>query len=113
MPKALVVSEGGLAVTTPREPSKVIAKFPQLQSWLADRVYDDGKPCGVVQLQVRTSPSGYEGNLKVADHGGLMIRVAGRNLDEVLAALEAALASNPVPFEVDPYPLNGSKGKKK
>lgn len=97
----------------PRDPGKVLTKFPKLFSLLMEREYEDKKPIGVVQLQLRTDGDRFKGNLKLADHGGLVINAHGRTVDELLVMLEAALASSPQAWEPDPYPLNGSKGKKK
>lgn len=97
----------------PRDAGKALAKWPRLCSLLAEREYDDKKPIGVVQLQIRTAGDRFEGNLKMADHGGLTMKGHGRTVDELLTLLEAGLSSSPQAWEPDPYPLNGSKAKKK
>lgn len=113
MPRAFRGVEGVGMGNLPRKRSELIAKLPTLQGWLCDRVYDDGKPCGLVQFTVRTRATDFEGTLKIADQGGLMMKVAADSFEDVLVALELALASEPAPWEPDPYPLNGNKGKKK
>lgn len=112
MPRAFKGLEGVGMGSLPRKRSKLIESLPNLQSWLMDRVYDDGKPCGVVQLTVRTTPTAFDATLKVADQGGLILRVQADSFEDCLVALEMALASEPCPWEPDPYPLNGAKKKK-
>lgn len=113
VPKPIDPNAPKAGVTTPRRPSKLLKGFPELASYLTDVAYPDGTPVGNVQLTVRTRGPLVVAQLKLAAMGGLRLTVEDTNADDALVALEALLLAEPVPFEPDPYPLDGQIKKKK
>lgn len=107
--------EGGVqvGVTMPRKPSKILGKMAELSSFLTEVQYADGTPIGNVQLSIRTRGPMLVAQLKMAAMGGMKLQVEDTSLDDVLAALEGLLMLEPVPWEPDPYPLDGGGKKKK
>lgn len=97
----------------PRPPSKILAQFSELHSWLRDCAYSDGKPVGMVQLAIRPKGAVYVVSLRVQDQGGLVMSVEDPHLDDALLLLEAALTAVPPPWTRDPYPLGVSQSKRK
>ena len=87
--------------------------FPALAGWLCDAAYDDGKPCGPVQLSLKRRGSDVVITLKLADQGGLKLEAVESSPDKALVALEALLKADPVPWQADAYPLSGGPKKKK
>jgi len=88
-------------------------KLPELASWLSDATYPDGKPVGMVQLSMRPKGAVYVVQLRIEDHGGLIVTVEDASLDDALVLLEATLTSDPIPWVRDPYPLGSVTKKKK
>lgn len=113
MPKMPGSVASGDVPPPPRKPSQALKAFKEVGSFLADAVWPDGTVMGAVQLSLRTRAGKVVAQLKLADHGGLRISVEGDHLDDALAGLEAALSVEPVPWERDPYPLEGSVKKRK
>jgi len=93
--------------------STLMLKVPELQSWLCDAAYPDGKPIGATQLSIRRRGSTVYATLKIADQGGLKVEVAEPSIDRAFVALEALLTGSPVPWQPDPYPLDAAGKKKK
>lgn len=113
VPKPIDPTAPKVGVTTPRRPTKLFKGFPELASYLTDVAYPDGTPLGNVQLSIRTRGPLVVAQLKLAQLGGLRLTVEDTNADDALVALEALLLTEPVPFEPDPYPLDGQLKKKK
>lgn len=113
MPKPIDPNAPRAGVSTPRRPTKLLKGFPELASYLTDVSYPDGSPVGNVQLSVRTRGPLIVAQLKLAGMGGLRLQVEDSCVDDALVALEALLLAEPVPFEPDPYPLDGQGKKKK
>lgn len=112
MPRPIVDSGAIIGESAPRPKSKLFEKFPELQGYLSEVAYSDGVKLGSVQLSIRTRGSQLVAQLKIADHGGLRLTAEERSVDDALVLLEAALTSTPVPWERDPYPLDGAVKKK-
>lgn len=93
--------------------SKLMSLMPELESWLCDPAYPDGKPIGSTQLAIRRRGGTISATFKVADQGGLKLEVAEPSVERALLALEALLTSNPVPWQPDPFPLDQGGKKKK
>lgn len=93
--------------------STMLGKCPELQSWLCDGSYPDGKPIGATQLTLRRRGAAIFAQLKIADQGGLKVEVSEPTIDRALAALEALLTAVTVPWQGDPYPLDSGAKKKK
>lgn len=85
---------------------------PELATWLCDGSYDDGAAKGDVTITLRRNVTTITALLKVED-GGLCLRASGDSVDDALVALELMLGANPVPWEVDSYPLGGGRKKPK
>lgn len=100
-------------IPSPRKPAQCFRGFKELNSFLADALWPDGAVMGAVQLSLRTRGGKIVAQLKLQDHGGLRLSVEGANVDDALAGLEAALSTDPAPWERDPYPLEGSVKKRK
>lgn len=113
MAKQIGTPQSGSFMPKHRGKGALLAKMPNLLSYLVDTTYDDGAPVGTVQLGIRTRGPLLIGQLRLADQGGLRIQVEANSFDEVLGLLEAALASPTAPWEPDPYPLDGAKKKRK
>lgn len=93
--------------------SKLLVQFGELESWLCDACYPDGKPIGSTQLSIRRRGASVYGTLKVADQGGLKLEVCEPSVERALVALEALLRGQPVPWQPDPFPLDQGGRKKK
>jgi len=113
MPKPPGEGASQPGVGKPRKASQVFVKLKEVASFLTDVTYPDGTPIGNVQLSLRTRGPLVQAQLKIAGLGGLKVSVEDSNVDEALLALEAALQSEPVPWEPDPFPLDGGGHKKK
>jgi len=113
MPRMPGGQEDRPGVGKPRKASQVLKSFKELASFFAEVNWPDGNPIGNVQLSIRTRGPLVQAQMKLAANGGLRLSVEDANLDEALLALEAALTADPVPWEPDPYPLDGLGGKKK
>lgn len=113
MPKAITNTNALAGIPPPRKPAQCFKGFKTLNEYLADAIWPDGTVMGAVQLSLRTRAGVIVAQLKLADHGGLRISVEGSNVDDALAGLEAALSTDPAPWECDPYPLDGAKKKAK
>lgn len=113
MPKPIDPNAPRAGVSTPRRASKFFKGFPELASYLTDVTYPDGTAVGNVQLTLRTRGPLVVAQLKLAAMGGLRLTVEDTNADDALVALEGLLLAEPVPFEPDPYPLDGQAKKKK
>lgn len=107
--------EGGpiAGVSASRKPTKILKGFGELASFLTDVTYSDGTPVGNVQLTLRTRGPMILCQLKMAAMGGMRLQVEDACLDDALVALEGLLLMDPVPWEPDPYPLDGGGKKKK
>lgn len=113
MPKPIGNTNAEELKTAPRKKSAILGKLAEIASYLADTKYPDGSPVGSVQLSLRTRGPSIVAQLKLATLGGLRLQVEEANVDDALIALEAALNAQPVPWEPDPYPLDGTGKKKK
>lgn len=111
MPQMPEMDEPGKPVGVPR--SKMLSQLPELNSWLSDAAYPDGKTLGAVQLAIRRRGQLVQLTLKLADSGGVKVEVQEPTLDMALAALEALLASKRVPWRKDDYPLDGALRKRR
>jgi len=112
MPTMPTVAPGGGTVVGAQK-SSMLAKCPELQSWLCDPSYPDGKPIGATQLTIRRRGASIFAQLKIADQGGLKVEAAEPSVDRALAALEAFLTCSPVPWQTDAYPLDAGAKKRK
>lgn len=125
---AVVIHEDEEVPTMPRIPTGAVAsgqlinraksrllgeKLPELTGWLSDASYPDGKPVGMVQLSIRPKGAVYVVQLRVEDHGGLILTVEDPVVDDALVLLEASLTSDPIPWTRDPYPLGSVTKKRK
>jgi len=113
MPKPFTGNPTEGTVLTGATKGGMAKNLPELMSWLCDASYEDGKPMGQVQVQLRRAGPLIVGVLKIADQGGLKLEVTDSSPDRALASLEAALSASPIPWQTDPYPLGGRTGKKK
>jgi hypothetical protein len=113
VPKLPQLGTDGQLAGRPRKKSSLFGKLPEIAAYLTDFSYPDGTPIGNVQLAVRTRGPLVVAQLKLAGLGGLRMTVEETDLDSALVALEAALSSEPQPWEPDPYPLDGQGKKKK
>lgn len=112
MPELPQIASGGGAITGAQK-STMLSKCPELQSWLCDPCYPDGKPIGATQLTIRRRGASIFVQLKIADQGGLKVEAAEPSIDRALAALEAFLTAKPVPWQTDAYPLDSGAKKRK
>lgn len=111
MPSMPEVEQPGKPVGVPK--SQMLVKMPELNSWLSDASYPDGKPLGSTQLAIRRRGQSVQLTLKLADSGGVKLEVLEPTLDLALAALEALLASPRVPWRKDDYPLDAALKKRR
>lgn len=107
------VAAQGQPVLTGVPKTTMLAKCPELQSWLCDPAYPDGKPIGATQLVIRRRGSAVWAQLKIADQGGMKVECSEPSIDRALAALEALLTASTVPWQVDQYPLDAGVKKRK
>lgn len=113
LPKVPIVVNVEGAAPVARRPAQCFKGFKELNSFLSDSVWPDGTAMGSVQLSLRTRAGRIIAQLKLADNGGLRLSVEGANVDDALAGLEAALSTEPAPWEVDPYPLDPAPKKRR
>jgi len=113
MPKPFAESAAA-ASGAPAGPDKgkILREAPTLLGWICDTQYDDGTPLGKTKLSITRDGSYVLAELKVQDGGGRKIAVREKNPDKALAALEALLSAEVVPWQHDDYPIGG-KGRKK
>ncbi len=111
MPSMPEVGDPGKPVGVPK--SQMLSKLPELNSWLSDAAYPDGKPLGSVQLAVRRRGQAVHLTIKLADCGGVKLEVNEPTLDLALVALEALLSSKKVPWRKDDFPLDGALKKRR
>lgn len=112
VPSLPSVAAGGGALTGVTK-STMLQKCPELQSWLCDPSYPDGKPIGATQLTIRRRGASIFVQLKIADQGGLKVEAAEPTIDRALAALEAFLTAGTVPWQTDAYPLDAGQKKRR
>jgi len=86
--------------------------MPALTGWLCDAGYEDGSKKGDVRLTVRASQGMIVVVLKVQD-GSVQVRASDKQIDMALAALDALLRGDPIPWEPDPYPIEDRTSKKR
>lgn len=113
MPKQPQKVDGDKVRGEPRKESQVLKKLKEISSFLSDIYYPDGTPIGNVQLTLRTKGPLVVAQMKIAGMGGLRLTCEALHVDDALMGLEAALNSEPPPWEPDPYPLDGHSKKKK
>jgi len=113
MPRMPSADASNPSVGKPRKKTQIFGKLPEVASYLTDFSYPDGTPIGNVQVSFRTRGPLVVAQIKLAGLGGLRMTVEETDLDAALIALEAALSSEPAPWEPDPYPLDGMLKKKK
>jgi hypothetical protein len=87
--------------------------YPKLCEWLCDPVWDDGSPIDQVRLSVRRTGALVVVSLQCAALGGIRVEAQSSSPDRALAALEALLSSETVPWTQDPYPIGRPIGKRK
>lgn len=100
-------------IPPPRKPSQMMKGLKEVNSFLSDALWPDGSVMAAVQLSLRTRGGKIVAQLKLADHGGLRLSVEGAHVDDAMAALEAVLSTEPVPWERDPYPLEAVAKKRR
>lgn len=88
------------------------ADYPNLYEAMASSSYEDGTPKGPGVLIIKGRDHQVSLSLKI-EGSGLMIRLAGPGLVEVLLALDALLGSDAAPWEEDPYAAASGARKKK
>lgn len=113
VPKPVTNTNALAGIPPPRKPSQLLKNLKELNQYLSDATWPDGTVMGPVQLSLRTRGGVIVAQLKLGDHGGLRMSVEGSHVDDALAGLEAALSTEPAPWECDPYPLDGAKKKPK
>lgn len=111
MPQMPQVEEPGKPVGVNR--SLIFSKMVELNSWLCDATYPDGKPLGSTQLAIRRRGQNVYLTLKLADSGGVKVEVCEPTIDMAFVALEALLSGGKVPWRKDEFPLDGQLRKKR
>jgi len=94
------------------EMPKLTTGIPFVSEMLANPRWEEGQKKGERALLIYQRAGSTFITLKIQLQQ-LKLAVLGKNLDEALAALELALAADPIPWQPDPSPLTGPPKKKK
>lgn len=89
-----------------------LKKFPTLVEVLCQPGWADGDAKGESALMLFRKGTAFRAILKV-ETPPLSLSVPGRDLDDVLASLEAILRGEEIPWEQDANPLGRRSGKKR
>lgn len=113
MPRPFVSGPAGQSALVGAKKGKLGERMPELMSWVCDAAYADGTPLGQTQLKLRRQGPLIVATLQVADQGGLKLEAVDDSPEKALAALEALLQAESVPWCPDPFPIGVKRADKK
>jgi len=100
---------GGLG---PSYGQEVARMFPQIASWLCDLSYEDGSPKGRTKLEVERKGDRVRVMLKSAD-SGMIVEAHHSCFEDAILTMELLLSSDDCPWQLDPFPWDKPKTRKK